>query len=153
MPHGHNETVTVTLRPTAPAPLDGHANMVEPFERAKATWHRWIDDHVDHSLHLAATDPLLDWFRTREPQRVARIMVTPGDPTTEVLAACMLSKCAAFLAADGARLACVAIEIEETPTNLVKLTGDATAWLPAAAPAEAWWTRPDMSINDLGAPA
>jgi 6-pyruvoyltetrahydropterin/6-carboxytetrahydropterin synthase len=149
IPHGHNEVVTVTLRPTSPAPLDGGANMVEPFERAKATWHRWIDGHVDHSLHLSADDPLLDWFASKEPHRLERILVTPGDPTTEILALCMMSKLQALLAADGGRLVCAAIRIEETPTNTVTFDGDPTAYLPHTAPDHAWWTRADMSINDL----
>jgi len=147
-PHGHNEVVTVTLRATNPGPLDGGANMVEPFARAKATWHRWIDSHVDHALQLAATDPLLGWFREREPERLSRILVTPGDPTTEVLACLMMAKLSAFLEADGGRLACAAIAIEETPTNRVEFAGDPLAALPAGAN-DGWWRRPDMSINDL----
>ena len=151
-PHGHNETVTVTLRAAQPAALDGAANMVEPFARAKASWHRWIDGHVDHSLHLGADDPLLGWFATHERQRLARILVTPGDPTTEMLALCMMAKLGALLAADGGRLVAAAIRIEETPTNAVEFAGDPLAFLPAAASGKArpWWVRADMTINDLG---
>jgi len=149
VPHGHNEIVTVTLRAATPASLDGGANMVVPFERAKGTWHRWIDDHVDHSLHLSADDPLLDWFAGREPHRLARILVTPGDPTTEVLAACMMAKLSAFLAADGGHLICAEVRIDETPTNTVSFAGDPRAILPSVAQARPWWARPDMSINDL----
>ena len=149
VPHGHNETVTVSLRATAPAPLDGAANMVLPFERAKQTWHRWIDDHVDHALQLSADDPLLDWFLEREPHRAGRILVTPGDPTTEVLAACMMAKLNAFLAADGGLLVCASIRVEETPTNAVTFEGDPLSVLPGQPLAAPWWTRPDMSINDL----
>ena len=149
IPHGHNEIVTVTLRPACSGPLDGGSNMVEPFERAKSAWHRWIDDHVDHSLHLSADDPLLDWFAEREPHRLNRILITPGDPTTEMLALCMMSKLNALLAADGGRLVCAAIRTEETPTNTVTFDGDPTAFLPHTASDTAWWTRADMSINDL----
>ena len=149
VPHGHNEVVTVTLRAAAPAPLDGGANMVVPFERAKGTWHRWIDDHVDHSLHLSADDPLLEWFAAREPHRLPRILVTPGDPTTEVLAACMMAKLNAFLASDGGRLVCAEIRVDETPTNTVTFAGDPTAVLPRSPRRDPWWTRADMSINDL----
>jgi len=148
IPHGHNEIVTVTLRATSPAPLDGAVNMVEPFERAKATWHRWVDDHVDHALQLSDSDPLLSWFANAEPHRLPRIMVTPGDPTTEALACCMMSKLNLFLAADGGRLICVEIRLEETPTNTVTFTGDPMAFLPAVLP-QPWWLRADMSINDL----
>ena len=89
LPHGHNEYVRVHLRATTPAPLDGGTNMVVPFERAKGVWHGFIDNHVDHALQLGEGDPLLDWFRVHEPGRAARIMITPGDPTTELLA-CLL---------------------------------------------------------------
>lgn len=117
IPHGHNEIVTATLRAGSPAPLDGAIDMVEPFEQAKATWHRWIHEHIDHSLHLSAADPLLNWFATHEPHRLNRILVTPGDPTTEVLTVCMMAKLNAFLRADGGRLICDSIAVEETPAN------------------------------------
>lgn len=148
VPHGHNEIVTVRLQATAPARLDGIANMVEPFERAKGMWHRWIDDAVDHALQLSQTDPLIGWFEAREPHRLGRLLLTPGDPTTEILACCFMSKLNAFLAADGGRLTCVEIALEETPTNTVRFDGDPQDWLPAAAPGGAWWLRADMSIND-----
>lgn len=153
IPHGHNEVVTVRLRAVQSSRLDGAGNMVEPFERAKATWHRWIDDHLDHALQLSAADPLLDWFMQRESHRQDRILVTPGDPTTEMLACCMMAKLAAFLIADGGRLSCADIRIEETPTNAVTFDGNPALYLPTGQGADAWWHRPDMSINDLGAEA
>ncbi|HUZ66207.1 MAG TPA: 6-carboxytetrahydropterin synthase [Beijerinckiaceae bacterium] len=149
-PHGHNETVTVRLQPVRPVPLDGQANMTEPFERAKAIWHRWIDDHVDHAMQLSEADPLLTWFMRQEPQRLGRILVTPGDPTTEALACCMMAKLNAFLACDGGRLFCAEIRLEETPTNTVTFDGDPVAALAAIAGPDPWWRRPDMSINDIG---
>ncbi|MCK8783277.1 6-carboxytetrahydropterin synthase [Roseomonas sp. NAR14] len=150
VPHGHNETVTVRLQATRPAPLDGQANMVEPFERAKARWHRWIDERVDHALQLGAADPLVGWFRAEEPEHLPRLLVTPGDPTTEVLCCLFMAKLNAFLAADGGRLRCAALRIEETPTNAVSFDGDPLAMLPEAAPGFLpWWRRPDLSINDL----
>jgi 6-pyruvoyltetrahydropterin/6-carboxytetrahydropterin synthase len=147
-PHGHNEFVTVKLVAVTPQPLDGVVNMVELFERAKSTWHRWVDDHLDHTLQLSDQDPLLDWFRVHEPRRLARIMVTPGDPTTEMLACCMMAKLNRFLADDGGRLICAEIRIEETPTNTVTFEGDPLAMLPVV-PGARWWQRADMTINDL----
>jgi len=152
-PHGHNEFVTVRIQAIEPQRLDGRVNMVETFERAKATWHRWIDDHVDHCLQLSDSDPLLGWFRAHEPNTLARILITPGDPTTEMLAACMMAKLGALLAADGGKLHCVHIQIEETPTNTVTFEGDPLLVLPKAISADAWWLRADMSINDLSIPA
>ncbi len=149
VPHGHNETVTVHLQPVSPGPLDGRANMVEPFERAKAVWHRWVDDHLDHALQLSAQDPLLAFFQAQEPARLPRILVTPGDPTTEMLACCLMAKLNAFLAADGGRLFCARILLEETPTNSVVFEGDPMDHLPQGQGEAPWWLRPDMSINDL----
>jgi 6-pyruvoyltetrahydropterin/6-carboxytetrahydropterin synthase len=148
VPHGHNEIVTVRLRATTPQRLDGRANMVEPFERAKTQWHRWIDSAVDHAFQLSETDPLLAWFQAHEPQRLDRLLVTPGDPTTEMLAVCMMAKLNTFLHADGGRLVCAAIKLQETPTNAVRYEGDPLIALPGTD--NAWWVRADMSINDLG---
>ena len=74
--------------------------------------------------------------------------MTPGDPTTEMLAACLMAKLNAFLAADGNGLRCVELTVEETPTNAVTLNGDPADVLPAGHGA-GWWQRPDDSINDL----
>ncbi|WP_419897571.1 6-pyruvoyl trahydropterin synthase family protein [Roseomonas sp. USHLN139] len=151
LPHGHNETVTVRLEARRPQRLDGAANMVEPFERAKARWHGWIDSAVDHAFQVNAADPLLGWFRQHEPARAARLLVTPGDPTTEMLACLMMAKVSAFLAADGGVLRCASIRLEETPTNSVTFDGDPAGFLPAGLPDGAWWQRADASINDLDA--
>ena len=151
-PHGHNEFVTARLVAVEPGRLDGEANMVEPFAQAKGQWHRWIDDHVDHAFQLSETDPLLGYFREREPEMLERILICPGDPTTEALAACFMAKLNAFLRADGGRLECVELSVEETPTNRVTLSAPAADVLPlrATAPDFApWWERADMSINDL----
>jgi 6-pyruvoyltetrahydropterin/6-carboxytetrahydropterin synthase len=148
-PHGHNEFVTVVLQATEPCRLDANINMVEPFERAKSAWHRWIDNHVDHAFQLSDQDPLITWFTLHEPERLNRILVTPGDPTTEMLACLMMSKLNALLADDGGRLLCTDIEIQETPTNTVRFAGDPSPMLPQGPAHACWWMRPDMSINDL----
>ncbi|MBV8650385.1 MAG: 6-carboxytetrahydropterin synthase [Alphaproteobacteria bacterium] len=156
VPHGHNELVVATLQATEPRRLDGAGNMVEPFDTAKARWHRWIDEAVDHALQLSDRDPLLDWFRNHEKERLPRLLVTPGDPTTELLAALFMAKLGAFLAEEGNRLRCVAVKIEETPTNTVIFTGDPADYLPhRLAPGDRapWWQRPDMTISELGGTA
>ncbi|GAN88149.1 6-carboxytetrahydropterin synthase [Komagataeibacter intermedius] len=149
LPHGHNEYIRAHLRATNPTALDGHANMVMPFQRAKGVWHGFIDNHVDHALQLAENDPLLAWFAGNEPQRARRILVTPGDPTTELLACLLMAKLNAFLAADGGALTCASIEIEETPTNTVRYSGDPLAVLPQPRTApHCWWRRADTTISD-----
>ena len=130
VPHGHNELVTVRLQASAARRLDGVANMVEPFEIAKTHWHRWIDEEVDHALQLSDRDPLIGYFREHEPDRLARLLVTPGDPTTEMLAACFMAKLNAFLERDGSGLRCVEVAVEETPTNTVTFAGDPADVLP-----------------------
>jgi 6-pyruvoyltetrahydropterin/6-carboxytetrahydropterin synthase len=87
IPHGHNEFVTVRLDPLASFSFSD-TNSAAPFEAVKRRWHEWIDNHVDHTLHLAETDPLIGYFREREPKQLAQVMTFQGDPTTEALAAC-----------------------------------------------------------------
>ncbi|MXV45070.1 6-carboxytetrahydropterin synthase [Saccharibacter sp. 17.LH.SD] len=157
IPHGHNEYVTVTLGAGPNNPhqrLDGYANMLLPFAEAKGRWHRFIDDHVDHCLQLSEHDPLLRWFADNEPQRLKRIIVTPGDPTTEMLAALLLAKLSAFLHVQGDVLSPLMIEIKETPTNTVRLRGNPQHYLPTSeAPLTShWWNRADNTINDLSTP-
>lgn len=151
IPHGHNEIVTARVAATAPERLDGHRNMVAPFEDTKRLWHDWIDQSVDHALQLSHDDPLIDYFRKAEPDKLARLLIMPGDPTTELLAACFMAKLNAFLARQGERLRCVELQIEETPTNAVIFTGDPVDVLPETSGQNQmpWWRRADMSINEF----
>lgn len=148
IPHGHNEIVTITLEPKAQFRFGG-ANALAPFEKLKARWHGWIDGHVDHTLHLNADDPLIGYFRTHEPERLARIMTFAGDPTTEALAACFFLKASAFLAADALPFTLAEVRVEETPTNTVALTRDHFDPRESGLAAGAWPLRADMSINDF----
>lgn len=141
-PHGHNEFVTVVLEPTHKAPLDGEANMVVEFSRAKTRWHAFVDGSLDHALQLAAADPLLAFANEHYPSW--RIVVTPGDPTTELMAALLSSKCQAILEDEGLGLKVQRVLLEETPTNTVSVEGDARSWLPEGG---GWWTRPDASTR------
>ena len=152
VPHGHNETVIANLRAVSALRLDGDVNMVELFEHAKGMWHRWIDDAVDHALQLSDRDPLIDYFAEHEPHLMPRLMVCPGDPTTELLAACFMAKLNAFLSAAGGRLHCLEIAVEETPTNKVTFSGVPADVLPVRHDVRRtvpWWDRADMDINDL----
>ncbi|UMM63889.1 6-pyruvoyl trahydropterin synthase family protein [Aristophania vespae] len=153
-PHGHNEYVTVTLRAgknNFHHRLDGHANMLLPFAEAKGRWHHFIDEHIDHAFQLSASDPLLGWFKENEPQRVKRIIVTPGDPTTELMAALLMAKLNAFLHDQGDLLTLHSLELRETPTNSVRLSGDPLFYLPFTdnLSKDHWWNRADNTISDL----
>ena len=152
MPHGHNEVVSAHMEAARPAALDGTHNMVAPFDVAKGDWHGWIDGHVDHALQLSATDPLLEYFRAHEPEKLPRLIITPGDPTTEVMAACFTAKLNAILLRADTGLVCRRLELTETPTNTVIFTGDPADVLPEAQGRDGgtpWWMRADTSTNDL----
>ena len=149
IPHGHDEVVTVDIASANDAALDPETNMLVEFEVAKGRWFEWIDSAVDHSFHIGDNDPLIGYFRDNEPELTARLLVTPGDPTTEVRAACYLAKLTAFLDAGGHGLVCSRVQIQETPTNAVEISAPHTKrYLPAGE--SHWWHRPDQSTNDLG---
>lgn len=148
VPHGHNETVTVLLQPAARFRFGG-ANALAPFEAVKGRWHAWIDDHVDHALQLNDGDPLIGYFREHEPERLARLMTFPGDPTTEALAACFWLKLSAFMQAAELPFEVAQVRVEETPTNAVVLTAESFDPRECGLPEGAWMRRPDMSINEF----
>ena len=148
IPHGHNEIVTVRLEPAERFRFGG-ANALAPFEAVKGRWHGWIDDHVDHVLQLNEADPLLGYFRASEPERLARIMTFPGDPTTEALAAVFFLKLDAFLNAEAMPYSVAEVRVEETPTNTVVLSRAGFDPETCGLPANAWPRRADMSINDF----
>jgi 6-pyruvoyltetrahydropterin/6-carboxytetrahydropterin synthase len=148
IPHGHNEFVTVRLDPVATFRFSD-TNSAAPFEIAKKRWHQWIDDHVDHALHLGESDPLIEFFREREPARLAQIMTFQGDPTTEALAACFFLKVSAFVADEGLPFVVREVRIEETPTNTVVVTRENFDPATCGLRAGAWPWRADMSINDF----
>ena len=145
VPHGHNEVVTVDIVASNERPLDSDTNMLAEFSVVKKRWFHWIDEMVDHSFQIADTDPLIGYFREHEPERLPRLLITPGDPTTEIRAACYMAKLNVFLAGQG--LVCARLTIDETPTNSVVFTGDPTQVLPAG---DYWWWRSDDTINDFG---
>jgi len=152
VPHGHNEYVKVYLASEGEDRLDGSWNMSNGFKALKSTWHNWIDEAVDHSMQLSNLDPLLDYFKENEPENLKHTLITPGDPTTEILAACFYAKINAFLERDDIDMRCNRVEIEETPTNTVIFHGDPEKAISVDhydGPEIPWWKRADMSINDL----
>ncbi|MCH2176140.1 MAG: 6-carboxytetrahydropterin synthase [Lentisphaeria bacterium] len=148
-PHGHNEYVEVVIRPKDLKPLDQNANMVEVFEKAKKRWHQWIDNMVDHAFQLNDTDPIITFFKEQETEKLNRIMITPGDPTTEMLSVLFMAKLTAFLEDAGGKLYVESIKIEETPTNTTRITGRDCWKRHLSEEIQHWWNRADDSINDL----
>ena len=88
------------------------------------------------------------FFRENEPDLLTILLVTPGDPTTEIRAACYHSKLSSFLNSGGKGLICIGLQIQETPTNAVYFScDDIGKFLPSDH--DNWWNRADLSINDL----
>ncbi len=148
IPHGHNEFIRVHLCSLKVSSLDNVDNMVTNFADAKNCWHEFIDKHLDHSFQLSNTDPLINYFKENEVEQLKRILITPGDPTTEVMCACLMSKLDLILESLNSSLRCNQFELEETPTNTVILSGlnSYQAHLPSG---NYWWNRSDFSINDF----
>jgi 6-pyruvoyltetrahydropterin/6-carboxytetrahydropterin synthase len=150
VPHGHDEVVTVDIIESSNGGLDPATNMLVEFDQVKRRWFEWIDDAVDHSFHLGHSDPLIAYFQTSEPELAARLLVTPGDPTTELRAACYSAKLSAFLTGDNPEFRCRKLTIQETPTNSVEYRpSEERKVVPSGE--DHWWNRRDMSINDLSA--
>jgi 6-pyruvoyltetrahydropterin/6-carboxytetrahydropterin synthase len=138
-PHGHNEFVTVDLKPKAGARgIDwGAANYASSFADMKRHWHSFVDDALDHAFQLGHDDPMIGYF----------LLVIQGDPTTEAVATALYMKLNAILAAHLPDFECARFEIEETPTNSVILTPEDVAACPIRL--GEWCHRADLSLNDL----
>ena len=79
-----------------------------------------------------------------------RHVVTPGDPTTEILSIIFKAKLNAFLKEMNLGLQCKSIQIDETQTNSIRFDGVPEVYLPTSAHAEDfWWNRADFSTHDL----
>ncbi|MBL8549087.1 MAG: 6-carboxytetrahydropterin synthase [Hyphomonadaceae bacterium] len=148
VPHGHNEIVTVRLEPAQPF-IFGGANAIAPFSAIKGRWHRWIDEAVDHCFMVGEDDPIIAFFREREPAQLKRLMTFRGDPTTEALAACFWLKLSAFLVEDALPFRVTGVRVEETPTNTVAIHAGVFDPETCGMPARAWPRRADMSINEF----
>lgn len=150
-PHGHTWFVTVTLTSKKPRTLNLSTNTLIPFEKAKKKWHQWIDNHVDHCFMFNEKDHLLEFMLKDNPN--GRHLVTPGDPTTEMVAITFMSKFNQFLNEVDPDLYCTSIVIDETQTNTIRFSGNPQEHLPQSQnPKEFWWNRSDFSISDLNNP-
>jgi len=147
-PHGHTWYVTVYLEPTEKKPLDNNENTLVLFSQAKKKWHEWIDNHIDHAFFFNSKDPMLNFMKEDLPE--GRHLVSPGDPTTEMLAVLFKSKLDAILSDDDMPLKCERLHIQETPTNGITFSGDPKKHLPESASGKKnWWERSDLSTNDF----
>ena len=140
--HGHNLFIKwhVIHRFSTNFTFDFHQNMLEPFAKVKSQVHEWMDKHLDHAHYISDKDPRLSQYYEDQPNS---LVVLPGDPTMEMLGACIFSKINAFLA--GTKLACHTVQLDETPTNTVIVRSRFNLPTEKAH----WWNRADNSICDL----
>ena len=147
-PHGHTWRVEVRLVSPTPRLMDGKSNTVELFHTVKEKWHSFIDQTLDHAFMVNHHDSLLPVLRKENPN--GRFVVTPGDPTTEMLAALFKSKLDAVLASTGKNLVCSDLTIHETETNSIRFLGNPKEVLPLISNLKnPWWTRADLTGHDL----
>lgn len=146
LPHGHTWYVTALFRPKDNFLFNGRENLLSPFENLKSRWHYWIDQHIDHGIFLNSKDPMIEFLYAENPK--SRIIKTPGDPSTEMIACLFKSKLECFLKADKVPVNCQQIKIQETPTNSVIYSGNPNLSL-EAIPAQnsPWWKQADYSIS------
>jgi len=117
--HGHNIYIKWSVSTRLNFKFDFNENMANSFGELKKRVHEWIDYHVDHSTFLNVRDPLLGWTKENIPN--AKVLVFPGDPTTEMIAAAFYNKISCFMQ-DFSNIELDSVEIEETPTNTVFTT-------------------------------
>ena len=149
-PHGHSWRVF--LRIFSSQPLNTN-EMVEEFSLLKGAWKRFIKETVDHSFFHHCEDPILPALREHIPQ--FRSLPFPGDPTTELIAACFLRKAQAIGVASGlSDPNCplnIAVEIQETQTNRVTLSlanlEDLDSLAPTLCSHIGWWDDADLEAR------
>jgi len=114
-PHGHTWWVTLTLSHES-ADIDLANNFATDFKDLKSGWKRFVDNELDHHFFLNSSDSLASYLEKTEPN--LNVKLTPGDPTTEVLAALFLKKAESILGGLN-HISVNSILLEETPTNSV----------------------------------
>lgn len=115
-PHGH--TWYATLHINTKAPLNASDMSVE-FHQLKSEWKDLISNVFDHSFMCNTTDPLIEPLL--KVHGAARLILFPGDPTTELISLLLFSKCEQFILNSQWKdqVAVSGITIDETPTNSI----------------------------------
>lgn len=115
-PHGHTWYATLHLQ--TQAPLNKNDMSVE-FHQLKSEWKDLISNVFDHSFLCNSHDPLVESLL--KVHKDARLMLFPGDPTTELIALLLFHKCEHFLLNSAWKkdVAVSGITIDETPTNSI----------------------------------
>jgi 6-pyruvoyltetrahydropterin/6-carboxytetrahydropterin synthase len=115
-PHGHTWYATLHLQSSSP--LNANDMAVEFFQ-LKSSWKALISDVFDHSYMCNSTDPLIEPLL--KIHGAARLILFPGDPTTELISLLMFNKCEKFISESQWKnqVSVSGITIDETPTNSI----------------------------------
>lgn len=116
-PHGHSWYVTIKLQ-TKSDHFKQENNFSHDFYDLKKDWRKFVDEELDHHFFANSQDPLLAALKKEAPQ--ARVKMTPGDPTTEALAALFFNK-AEVIFKNFAGVSVQEMELKETPTNSLRI--------------------------------
>ena len=143
-PHGHTWWITLSLA-HSPNDIDLEKNFATDFKDLKSDWKNFLDTHVDHHFFMNSDDSLADHLKKTEPN--LNIKLSPGDPTTEVLAALFFKKAESLLSR-WKHVSVSSILLEETPTNSVRiykkdadqLVGRLKTACKNLDPKSIWWT-------------
>ncbi len=158
-PHGHTWKAALAIK--SPQPLNS-CEMVEEFGVLKKDWKQFLTAIADHSFFHHAEDPILPALWQHVPS--FRSLPFPGDPTTEMIAACFLKK--AYAMGIGKTLSRfehslrqqrlendfqMTMEIFETPTNSIALDPKnlevLEKFVPSFSDFEGWWEDPAVDAR------
>lgn len=115
-PHGHTWYATLHLQ--SHVGLNANDMAVE-FQQLKGAWKDLITNVFDHSFMCNAADPLIEPLL--DVHGGARLILFPGDPTTELISLLMFSKAEQFISSSPwkGQISVSGITIDETPTNSI----------------------------------
>jgi 6-pyruvoyltetrahydropterin/6-carboxytetrahydropterin synthase len=114
--HGHSWVITLTLK----ASKLNNQGMVIEFGQLKQAWRSWLDRHMDHSLMLHQDDPVAPALQAAVPE--IRLLLLPGDPTTENLAHWLTEQAQIILQGLGYEdsIAVERVQLQETAVNFAE---------------------------------
>ena len=115
-PHGHTWYATLHLKTSTS--LNKNDMSVE-FHQVKSEWKSLLANTFDHSFMINMNDPLRE--PTLQVHPSARLILFPGDPTTELVALLLFNKCEMFMTNSPwkTEITVSGITIDETPTNSI----------------------------------
>ncbi len=145
-PHGHTWHATLHLRSLAPLNAN---NMAVEFHQLKSAWKDLITNVFDHSFMCNMNDSLIEPLL--HIHSGARLILFPGDPTTEMISLLMFSKAEKFIAASPWKdqVLVSGLTIDETPTNSIHCdSGYYRENIHRYSEYTGWWSTAEVSARN-----